>query len=114
VSHLRPSQWRWVLGGAMLRVSGPQDTWWKVLLEQAWQLPAELAGIDAHLDDEGRIPQRRSSDHVLPGQLGQHLGHRLARHPQPRPHLTLTRQPQDLRWTLTCPRYSVLNGSTER
>jgi IS5 family transposase len=33
-------------------VSGPQETWWEVLPEQARQLPAELARIDAYLDDE--------------------------------------------------------------
>jgi IS5 family transposase len=44
----------------MLRVSGPQDTWWEVLPEQARQLPAELARTDAYLDDEQFIaPLRR-------------------------------------------------------
>ncbi|MFI1296636.1 ISNCY family transposase [Streptomyces noursei] len=36
----------------MLRVAGVQDPWWEVLPEQAWQLPTELARIDAYLDDE--------------------------------------------------------------
>lgn len=35
-----------------VRVAGVQDTWWEVLPEQARQLPAELATIDAYLDDE--------------------------------------------------------------
>lgn len=35
-----------------MRVSGPQDAWWEVLPEQARQMPAELAEIDAYLDDE--------------------------------------------------------------
>jgi transposase, IS5 family len=37
---------------AVLRVAGVQDSWWEVLPEQARQLPAELASIDAFLDDE--------------------------------------------------------------
>ncbi|MER6556536.1 ISNCY family transposase [Streptomyces sp. NPDC001027] len=36
----------------MSRVSGPQEAWWEMLPEQARQLPAELAEIDAYLDDE--------------------------------------------------------------
>lgn len=44
----------------MLRVSGPQDTWWEVLPEQARQLPAELAQIGAYLDDEQFIAPLRA------------------------------------------------------
>jgi transposase, IS5 family len=37
---------------AVLRVSEAQDAWWEVLPEQLRQLPAELARIDAYLDDD--------------------------------------------------------------
>jgi transposase, IS5 family len=45
---------------AVLRVEGRQDTWWEVLPEQARHLPAELAGIDAFLDDERFIAPWRA------------------------------------------------------
>ncbi|MEU1663817.1 transposase [Streptomyces sparsogenes] len=44
----------------MLRVAGVRDSWWEVLPEQARQLPAELARIDAFLDDERFIAPWRA------------------------------------------------------
>ncbi|MER5472303.1 ISNCY family transposase, partial [Streptomyces sp. NPDC002685] len=44
----------------MLRVAGVQDSWWEVLPESARQLSAELARIDAYLDDERFIAPWRA------------------------------------------------------
>ncbi|MBA2946495.1 ISNCY family transposase [Streptomyces himalayensis] len=44
----------------MLRVAGVQDAWWEMLPEQARQLPAELARVDAFLDDERFIAPWRA------------------------------------------------------
>lgn len=43
-----------------MRVAGVQDAWWEVLPESARQLPAELARIDAYLDDERFIATWRA------------------------------------------------------
>jgi transposase, IS5 family len=45
---------------AVLRVAGVQDAWWEVLPEQARELPAELAQVDAFLDDERFIARWRA------------------------------------------------------
>ncbi len=47
-------------GVGRLRVAGVQDTWWEMLPEQARQLPAELARVDAFLDDERFIAPWRA------------------------------------------------------
>jgi IS5 family transposase len=44
----------------MLRVAWVEDTWWVLLPEHARQLQAELARIDAFLDDERFIAPWRA------------------------------------------------------
>jgi IS5 family transposase len=48
----------------VLRESDPQPSWWEALLpDEAKRLPAELAQVDAYLDDERFIAPWRALFH---------------------------------------------------